>query len=89
MFAVSSRSLRCARIGFVLLCLVLVAAPASAVFNSFTANGANAAAIQGQVDAFRAALGDPNNGIGAATTGGRREINWDGGGSGVSSPTGS
>ena len=89
MFAVSSRALRCARIVLVFVCIVLTAAPALAVFNTFTANGANAAAIQGQVDAYRAALGNPNNGTAAATTGGRREINWDGGGSGVSSPTGS
>jgi hypothetical protein len=38
-------------------------------------------AIQGTVDAFRAALGDPNNANapGPLATG-RREINWDGGG---------
>jgi hypothetical protein len=38
--------------------------------------------IQGTVDAFRAALGEPNNGNapGPLATG-RREINWDGGGS--------
>jgi hypothetical protein len=45
----------------------------------FQAAGPNAASIQSTVDAFRAALGNPNNGN---TTGpllaGRREINWDG-----------
>src|SRR5215470_12002108 len=45
----------------------------------FTAFGANTGAIQGTVDAFRTALGNPNNGNAAGTTGGRREINWDGG----------
>ena len=48
----------------------------------FQAAGPDAASIQGTVDAFRAALGSPNN---ANTAGpldsGRREINWDGGGS--------
>jgi len=41
-----------------------------------------AASIQATVDAFRAALGDPNNGnAGGPLASGRREINWDGGGS--------
>ena len=45
------------------------------------AAGANAAAIQAAVDAFRADLGGANNGNVAGTqAGGRREINWDGGG---------
>ena len=46
----------------------------------FQAAGPNAASIQSTVDAFRAALGDPNNGNnpGPLATG-RREINWDGG----------
>ena len=46
----------------------------------FQAAGADAASIQCTVDAFRAALGDPNNlnNPGPLQTG-RREINWDGG----------
>jgi hypothetical protein len=48
----------------------------------FQAAGPTAAAIQGTVDAFRAALGDPDNGNNAGPLAtGRREINWDGGGS--------
>jgi hypothetical protein len=47
----------------------------------FQAAGTTAEAIQSTVDAFRAALGEPNN---ANDPGplpeGRREINWDGGG---------
>ena len=39
--------------------------------------GANAAGLQATVDDFRARLG-ANNGVAAATTGGRREVNWDG-----------
>ena len=47
----------------------------------FQAAGPNAAAIQSTVDAFRAALGGPNNGNTPGPLGsGRREINWDGGG---------
>src|SRR4029453_2999673 len=54
---------------------------ASAVPTTFQASGANAAAIQGTVGAFRTALGNPNNGNNAGPlASGRREINWDGGG---------
>jgi hypothetical protein len=46
----------------------------------FQAAGTTAASIQSTVDAYRAALGDPNNlnNPGPLQTG-RREINWDGG----------
>ena len=46
----------------------------------FQAAGPTIASIQGTVDAYRAALGDPNNANnpGPLATG-RREINWDGG----------
>ena len=45
------------------------------------ATGANAAAIQAAVDAFRNDLGGPNNGTAPGSqAGGRREITWDGGG---------
>jgi hypothetical protein len=47
----------------------------------FQAAGPNAASIQSTVDQFRAAIGGINNGNTAGPlTGGRREINWDGGG---------
>ena len=47
------------------------------------------ASIQGTVDAFRVALGDPNNANNPGPlTSGRREINWDGGGVAITiSPT--
>jgi hypothetical protein len=47
----------------------------------FQASGPTAESIEGTVDEFRAALGDPNNANnpGPLPTG-RREINWDGGG---------
>ncbi len=48
----------------------------------FQAAGPNAASIQGAVDQFRAAIGGANNGNAPGpVAGGRREINWDGGGS--------
>jgi len=52
----------------------------------FQAAGPNAAAIQSTVDQLRAALGGVNNGnaVGPIATG-RREINWDGGGSSATS----
>src|SRR6266496_5429835 len=46
----------------------------------FQAAGPNAASIQSSVDAFRDALGNPNNGNAGSLGTGRREINWDGGG---------
>jgi hypothetical protein len=47
----------------------------------FEAAGADPAAIQATVDAFRATLGDPNNGTAPGSQpAGRREIGWDGGG---------
>ena len=46
----------------------------------FQAAGPTAASIQSTVDAFRAALGDPNNANNPGPlSSGRREINWDGG----------
>ena len=48
----------------------------------FQAAGPNAASIQATVDQFRAALGGVNNGnVPGPLDSGRREINWDGGGS--------
>jgi hypothetical protein len=47
----------------------------------FQAAGPTVASIQSSVDAYRAALGDPNNGNAPGPlASGRREINWDGGG---------
>jgi hypothetical protein len=48
----------------------------------FQAAGPNIASVQGTVDQFRAALGGANNlNAPGPLAGGRREINWDGGGS--------
>jgi hypothetical protein len=61
--------------------LLLGPATAHAAPITFQAAGADAASIQATVDAFRAALGNPNNGNAPGfQSGGRREINWDGGG---------
>jgi len=46
----------------------------------FQAAGSTAASIQSTVDAYRAAVGEPNNGNNPGPLkNGRREINWDGG----------
>src|SRR5688500_5129167 len=68
-----------------LLVLWLGAAPAARadafVITTRSAAGADPASIQGAVDLFRADLGNPNNGNAPGPLpGGRREINWDGGG---------
>ena len=54
----------------------------SASFIEFSVGGdSTPGSIQGTVDAFRTALGDPNHGNDAGPFSvGRREINWDGGG---------
>jgi len=53
----------------------------------FQAAGPNAASIQSTVEQFRAALGGANNGnLAGPLATGRREINWDGGGSTATSP---
>jgi hypothetical protein len=79
-------------VGFVMLSAItlLPREPAHAKDNTssdnvppkvFQAAGPNAASIQGTVDEYRTALGAPNNGNNAGPLpGGRREINWDGGG---------
>jgi len=45
---------------------------------TFSASGANPAAIQSTVDAFRSALGTLNPNVAGSFGSGRREINWDG-----------
>jgi hypothetical protein len=60
--------------------LMLVPGHASAL-QIFSDSGALAGDIQDTVDAYRAALGDPNNANAPGPlAAGRREINWDGGG---------
>jgi hypothetical protein len=61
--------------------VVAAALPVHAASVVFTDAGPDAAAIQDTVDAFRAQLGEPNNGnMPGSQPAGRREINWDGGG---------
>lgn len=60
-------------LGILSLCTSLNAA--TTVYN---AAGANAAAIQGTVDSFRADLGAINPNVAGSFGSGRREINWDG-----------
>jgi hypothetical protein len=69
------------------MCAVMtgaLAAPAWAGPVVREGSGANAAAIQAVVDQFRTDIGGANNGNAPGTQpGGRREINWDGGGAGA------
>jgi len=77
--------------GVALALVVMLALPtgASAVPVVFTAAGANPAAIQATVDLFRTTLGSPDNlNAPGPLPGGRREINWDGGGATVPAPAG-
>lgn len=71
------------------LALLPAAAPptvAAPKYTSYTECGATAADIQDTVDAFRTALGEPNNGNGAPAKAGRREITWDGANDAISAP---
>jgi hypothetical protein len=59
--------------------LVVTSSTAHAVPVVTSIGGSTPASIQATVDAFRAALGNPNNGNNPGPLGsGRREINWDG-----------
>ena len=51
--------------------------PAYAAVITYSANGANPAAIQATVTQFRTDIGGANNGVGGSFATGRREINWD------------
>jgi hypothetical protein len=78
------RDKRCLRFAALALLAFLPAFPtiAEALPVVFSVGGDNTpASIQATVDAFRGALGAPNNGNALGPLpGGRREINWDGGG---------
>jgi hypothetical protein len=63
-------------------------APYAQDFIALSATGADAATLQATVDAFRNAVGNPNNGNAPGPfASGRREINWDGGGAGAAATT--
>jgi hypothetical protein len=74
---------------FCLLTFLFTEARADAIIIVRSAAGPDAAAIQPTVDQFRTDLGNPNNGNAPGPLpGGRREINWDGGGAVVTTPGG-
>lgn len=81
----SSRNVRAWRPGLLAAGIaLLLAGPAGAAPLIFSDSGADAGSIANTVDAFRAAVGGPNNGnTPGIQPGGRREINWDGGGAGA------
>ena len=76
------RTMTADRVVRLALAAVLLTLPDSAsALQFFVDVGSSAANIQGTVDNFRSALGAPNNASTAGPLpGGRREINWDGGG---------
>ena len=77
MRTVSRKSSSCVA-GLLVAWTLLTATSAQAGFITFSAAGANAAGIQGTVDAFRANLGTLNPNVVGSFGSGRREINWDG-----------
>lgn len=90
MFKLRCRFVFCAHCIISLLTTILIAVPANAGFTLFSVGGnSTTASIQPTVDAFRAVLGNPNNGNNPGPlASGRREINWDGGGAVVATPVG-
>src|SRR5262247_2650605 len=75
----------------VIVAAALLLDSANAIFAQefvvYSAAGINTAAIQLVVDAFRNAVGSPNNGNNPGPIfSGRLEINWDGGGSSATTP---
>lgn len=67
--------------------IVALAPPASAAVTKIEGTAANAAGLTPTVNAYRALLGDPNNGSALGSQpAGRREINWDGTPDAQSSP---
>jgi hypothetical protein len=72
-----------------LLALAMPHATLGQEFVVYSASGVDAASITAVVDAFRNALGANNGNAAGPLAGGRREINWDGGGSSATtlSPT--
>jgi len=67
-------------VAIVLLLMALSERTVEAAPILFSAAGVGPASIQTTVDAFRAAVGNPNNANDPGALSGRREINWDGGG---------
>ncbi len=83
------RAQRCAAITCSFVLVAFLAASARAGFTVTSVGGdATTSSIQASVDAFRTALGDPNNANNPGPlASGRREINWDGGGAATATTT--
>ena len=69
---------RSAAIGAALVLGALAPLAPAGAQSVFSAAGADAAAILGQVTAFRTALGTLNANVAGSFASGRREVNWDG-----------
>ena len=90
MFRSRVRAACCAAPACSFIYLAILAGSAAADFTEFSVGGSDPASIQATVDAFRAALGSPNNANNPGPiVGGRREINWDGGGAVTAAVSGS
>ena len=78
--ALGNRVYRATASGVMLAAMVAIGVPVAAAPVFFEVGGSAApSSIQGTVDDFRAALGDPNNlNAPGPLASGRREINWDG-----------
>lgn len=76
-------------VGYTVLAVgILVGLPSTGQASAITfsvGGDTSLTSIQGTIDSFRTAIGGANNGNVGSTNGGRREINWDGGG--LATPT--
>jgi hypothetical protein len=84
------RIARCVQLLLACICMASITNSARGAFVTFSAGGSSSSAsVTPTIDSFRAALGDPNNGnTPGPVAGGRREINWDGGGATSASTAG-
>lgn len=87
MFLATASVFRCAQVAFGFGLFLAISAPAFAVINTTSVGGTESQnSIGPAFETFLGALGAANNGNGPGTIGGRREINWDGGGATMASP---
>ncbi len=88
MFLVASPVIRCAQVGFGFVLVIALSGPAYATITPTSIGGTSVSSIGPTFETFLGSLGAANNGNNPGTTGGRREINWDGGGATTASSAG-